>query len=92
MNLLMIVVSLLAALSLVPGLVCVQGVPLTGTCVSIGYSTSCCPRQGANCQASDGNCGCGDNCHAFGDCCSDVHCPESNKHIRLQQYSEFHYC
>ena len=47
---------------------------LTGTCASIGYATACCP-PGAQCQASDGNCNCGADCHGFGDCCSDVHCP-----------------
>ena len=47
---------------------------LTGTCASIGYSTACCP-PGARCQASDGNCNCGTDCHIFGDCCPDIYCP-----------------
>ena len=56
------------------------GPPSTGTCASIGYSTACCPR-GGNCQASDGNCQCSADCHEFGDCCSDVHCPARKKSL-----------
>ena len=54
---------------------------LTGTCASIGYSTSCCPQSSNRdiCQASDGNCNCGHDCHLShnNDCCSDVACPSS---------------
>ena len=45
-----------------------------GTCASIGYSTACCPR-GQNCQAANGDCFCGADCHVYGDCCTDVYCP-----------------
>ena len=50
--------------------------PVTGTCASIGYDTSCCPR-GADCRATDGKCNCGDDCYLsnYNDCCSDVGCP-----------------
>ena len=53
----------------------IHEVSLAGTCASIGYSTACCP-PGANCQAADGNCFCGVDCHIYDDCCTDVNCPE----------------
>ena len=50
---------------------------MSGTCASIGYSNTCCPPR-INCQATDGNCHCGADCHKFGDCCMDAHCPSRN--------------
>ena len=54
---------------------------LSGTCASIGYSTSCCPQSSNRdtCRASDGNCYCGHYCHLShnNDCCLDVACPRS---------------
>ena len=74
-----IVASAFAAIvSLVPAYA-QQGAPtVSGTCASIGYSTSCCPR-GGNCQASGGTCNCDDACYSVmpNDCCSDVACPRS---------------
>ena len=53
--------------------------PISGTCASIGYSTSCCPQSSSRntCRASDGNCNCDADCHLShnNDCCSDVACP-----------------
>ena len=50
-----------------------------GSCANIGYSTSCCPPWGGDaCLATDGSCSCGTDCHIFGDCCEDVHCPSRN--------------
>ena len=51
----------------------------SGTCASIGYSTSCCPPD-INCQAADGYCQCDESCHLYGDCCQDAHC-SSRKYI-----------
>ena len=49
-----------------------------GTCASIDYSTACCPPS-ENCVVGSGSneCGCGSDCHAFDDCCSDAACPRS---------------
>ena len=55
-----------------------QGQPqVTGTCASIGYSSTCCPPS-EDCQAKDGNCRCSADCHHYGDCCQDNHCSQSN--------------
>ena len=72
----MIFASTFIAISLAPAYVQAQLPPVTGTCASIGCSTSCCPG-GANCQATDGDRRCGDDCHLIinDDCCSDVACP-----------------
>ena len=53
----------------------------SGSCASIGYSTSCCPpSEGDNCKATDGDidCYCNPICHFYGDCCEDVYCPAGN--------------
>ena len=73
----MIFARIFIAISLVPAYTLLQQpppLPSTGTCASIGYSTACCP-QGTSCRATDGNCNCGNDCHQFSDCCSDVGCP-----------------
>ena len=49
-------------------------IAVSGTCASINYTNSCCPPR-RNCQAADGNCHCGADCHAMGNCCVDAHCP-----------------
>ena len=72
---LILAILFVAIVSLVPAYTQIGPSP-TGTCASIGYSTSCCPR-GGHCQATDGNCGCGSDCHLFSNCCSDVACPSS---------------
>ena len=57
------------------------GPMLTGTCASIGHSTSCCPQSSNrdDCRASDGNCYCAHDCHLShnSDCCMDVACRSS---------------
>ena len=79
-----IVASVFIAASLVPIYAQNAGGPaITGTCASIGYSTTCCP-WGGNCQASDGNRGCGSDCHVFSECCSDVACPRSKLHLLIK--------
>ena len=80
----MIFASAFIAVSLAPAYVQAQLPPVTGTCASIGYSTSCCPR-GTNCQATDGNCRCSDDCHFShnDDCCTDVGCPTSKYAITI---------
>lgn len=79
MKCLILAILFVAIISLVPAYAQI-GPSLTGTCASIGYSTSCCPVNAPNCQATDGNCRCGSNCHTFGDCCSDVSCPSSKQY------------
>ena len=67
----LVATNIVAALSLAAAQ---QNAMLSGTCASIGYSTACCPPD-MNCQAADGNCQCGADCHTLVDCCQDVHCP-----------------
>ena len=55
---------------------------VSGTCASINHSNSCCPPR-QNCQAADGNCHCGADCHALGNCCVDAHCPSRKKFILI---------
>ena len=63
-----------------------------GTCASIGYSNACCPPNEV-CQASDGECYCNANCHTFGDCCQDVHCPSRKKKTdSSMNNSQLHSC
>ena len=58
---------------------CITTNTATGTCASIGYSTSCCPpSEGDACLATDGDCSCSTDCHIFRDCCEDAHCPSRN--------------
>ena len=61
---------------------------VSGTCASIGYSTSCCPPwRGDDCIATDGDCFCGADCHNFGDCCKDVNCTARNvAALRVSSY------
>lgn len=63
----------------------------SGTCASVGYSTKCCP-PGETCQASDGKCKCGTDCHLehLDDCCGDVFChPSNNYDINLLLYAMY---
>ena len=53
-----------------------------GTYASINYSNFCCPPR-HNCQAADGICHCGADCHAFNNCCGDAHCPSRNNIILM---------
>ena len=63
---------------------------VSGSCVSIGYSTRCCPLSegDAGCQATDGDCYCNTDCHYWGDCCEDVHCPAGDQLIYPIQCNE----
>lgn len=60
----------------------------SGSCASINYSTKCCP-PGGNCNATDGPCHCGSECHRLEDCCTDVFCPES-KILLSQSHLDLH--
>jgi hypothetical protein len=63
----------------------------SGTCASIGYSDSCCPRdlpREACRAASPGNCFCSQDCYLShrDDCCMDVACARSNISMHVHRY------